>query len=55
MGAIGMRNFPKRGDVYWVNLEPTVGSEINKLRPCLIISADEVNEVSYREEGEKNE
>jgi mRNA interferase MazF len=41
-------NFPKRGDVYWVNLDPTIGSEINKKRPCLIISNDEGNEVSSR-------
>ena len=26
-----------------VNLDPTVGSEINKTRPCLIISPDEMN------------
>ena len=43
-----MRNFPKRGDVYWVNLDPTVGTEINKKRPCLIISSDEGNEVCSR-------
>ncbi len=33
----------KRFDVYLVNLEPTVGSEIKKMRPCLIISPDEMN------------
>lgn len=43
-----MRNFPKRGEVYWVNLDPTVGTEINKKRPCLVISCDEGNEVSSR-------
>lgn len=43
-----MRNFPKRGEVYWVNLDPTVGTEINKKRPCLIISNDEGNEESSR-------
>lgn len=43
-----MNNFPKRGDVYWVNLDPTVGTEINKKRPCLIISCNEGNEVSSR-------
>jgi mRNA interferase MazF len=30
----------KRGDVYWVDLNPTVGSEINKKRPCIILSDD---------------
>jgi mRNA interferase MazF len=32
-----------RFDVYLVNLDPTVGSEIKKTRPCLIISPDEMN------------
>ena len=34
----------KRFDVYLVNLDPTVGSEIQKTRPCLIISPDEMND-----------
>lgn len=33
----------KRFDVCLVNLDPTVGSEIRKLRPCLVISPDEMN------------
>jgi mRNA interferase MazF len=33
----------KRFEVYLVNLDPTVGSEIKKSRPCLIISTDEMN------------
>ena len=32
-----------RFDVYLVNLDPTVGSEIKKTRPCLVISPDEMN------------
>ena len=32
-----------RFDVYLINLDPTVGSEIQKIRPCLIISPDEMN------------
>jgi len=32
-----------RFDVYLVNLDPTIGSEIQKTRPCLIISPDEMN------------
>ena len=32
-----------RFDVYLANLDPTVGSEIQKTRPCLIISPDEMN------------
>jgi mRNA interferase MazF len=33
----------RRFDVYLVGLDPTVGSEIQKTRPCLIISPDEMN------------
>ena len=33
----------KRFDVYLINLDPTVGSEIQKTRPCLIVSPDEMN------------
>ncbi len=33
----------KRFDVFLVNLDPTVGSEIQKTRPCLVISPDEMN------------
>jgi len=33
----------KRFDVFLVNLDPTVGREIRKARPCLIISPDEMN------------
>lgn len=32
-----------RFDVYIVILDPTIGSEIQKTRPCLIISPDEMN------------
>ena len=34
----------KRFDVYLVNLDPTVGVEIRKTRPCLVISPDEMND-----------
>jgi len=33
----------KRFDVYLVNLDPTIGSEIQKTRPCLVVSPDEMN------------
>jgi mRNA interferase MazF len=33
----------RRFDVYLVNLDPTIGSEIQKTRPCLIISPNEMN------------
>ena len=38
----------KRGEVYWVNLDPTLGTEINKTRPALIVSPDDLNAVLPR-------
>ncbi len=35
---------PSRGDVYLVNLDPTIGREIRKTRPCVVVSPDELNE-----------
>ena len=35
--------FPMQGEVWWVNLDPTVGKEIRKRRPCLIVSPDDMN------------
>ena len=32
-----------RSEVYLVNLDPTVGSEIQKTRPCVVVSPDEMN------------
>ena len=43
-----MDKFPKRGDIYWVSLDPTLGSEIRKTRPALVISNDIGNELSSR-------
>lgn len=31
-------NFPKRGEVFWIDLDPTIGTETKKLRPCVILS-----------------
>jgi mRNA interferase MazF len=33
----------ERADVFLVNLDPTIGSEIRKTRPCVVISPDEMN------------
>jgi mRNA interferase MazF len=40
--------WPKRGDVYWVNLDPVVGTEIRKTRPAIIISNDSCNRYGTR-------
>ncbi|WP_218508768.1 type II toxin-antitoxin system PemK/MazF family toxin [Variovorax sp. dw_308] len=34
----------KRGEIWLVNLDPTVGSEIRKSRPCLVVSPLELND-----------
>ncbi|HEY4696991.1 MAG TPA: type II toxin-antitoxin system PemK/MazF family toxin [Gallionella sp.] len=38
----------KRGEVYWVNLDPTIGTEIKKTRPALVVSPDDLNAVLPR-------
>ncbi len=34
----------KRGEIWLVNLDPTVGSEIKKSRPCVLVSPAELND-----------
>lgn len=33
----------RRGDIWWVDLNPTRGSEIRKVRPAVVITADALN------------
>jgi mRNA interferase MazF len=33
----------KQYEIYWVDLNPSRGSEINKIRPCVIVSPDDMN------------
>jgi mRNA interferase MazF len=40
------KDFPKRGEVYWTNLDPAVGGETNKTRPSLVVSNDIGNETA---------
>ena len=42
------RDFPKRGEVWWVNFDPSVGTEAAKTRPALIVSNDISNEFLER-------
>src|SRR5438552_18677547 len=44
MGVAVTRASRARGEVHLVRLDPTLGSEIQKTRPCLVISPDELNQ-----------
>ena len=33
----------ERFDIFWVSLDPTIGSEIRKIRPAVVVSPDEMN------------
>src|SRR5216110_1211220 len=33
----------ERGEIWWVNLGPAIGREIKKTRPCVVLSANEIN------------
>jgi len=43
VGLVKAGEVVRRGSVYWVNLDPTVGAEIQKTRPCLVVSPDDMN------------
>ena len=43
--AAKKRSFPHRGSVYRVQLDPTVGHEIRKSRPAVVVSNDHMNEL----------
>ena len=38
-----MAEATRRGDVFLVSLDPTRGDEIQKTRPCVVVSPDELN------------
>ena len=39
---------PRRGEVYWVALDPVIGTEIRKTRPAVIVSNDSCNRYGTR-------
>ena len=39
-----MEVIPERGEIWWVALDPALGSEIRKTRPCVVISVKVLNE-----------
>ena len=44
----GVRRSPRRGEVYWVALDPALGTEIRKTRPAVVISNDSCNHYGSR-------
>src|ERR1700733_8168360 len=46
MDSMRGKNFPKRGEIYWIDLDPTIGNETKKTRPGLIVSNNDGNELS---------
>jgi mRNA interferase MazF len=41
----------RRGEIYWVDLEPARGTEANKTRPAVIVSNDAANRAAERRGG----
>ncbi len=39
---------PRRGEVWWADLEPTKGQEISKVRPVLVVSGDSFRALAIR-------
>ena len=48
MGMVKSRSRVLRGEVYWVSLDPAIGTEIKKTRPALVVSPDDMNAVLPR-------
>ena len=39
---------PKRGEIWLVNFDPTVGAEIQKTRPAVVVSSDSVGKIPLK-------
>jgi mRNA interferase MazF len=42
-GSPMAQRFVRRGDIWWVTLDPAEGSELHKIRPAVVITADTLN------------
>ena len=38
----------KRNEIWWINLDPTIGQEIQKIRPCIIVNDDAIGILPLR-------
>lgn len=43
-----MRRAPRRGELWWVALDPAIGTEIRKTRPAVVVSNDSCNRFGSR-------
>jgi len=43
-----LATYPKRGEVFWVSFDPSVGGEVQRTRPAIILSNDAANAVLNR-------
>ena len=39
---------PRRGDIWWINLDATVGIDVKKRRPALVVSSDAASHLSMK-------
>ncbi len=44
MKSQNLGKMPKRGEIWWARLDPTIGSEIKKPRPCVVVSTSVLNQ-----------
>ncbi len=45
---VSMKYVPSRGDIVWIDFDPTVGHEQRGRRPALVISPEKYNKISGR-------
>jgi mRNA interferase MazF len=45
---LSINSVPKRGEIWLANFDPTVGSEIRKIRPAVVISSDAVGKLPVK-------
>lgn len=43
-----MTEYPRRGEVWWVDFDPSIGGEIQKTRPAVVVSNNTANRVLNR-------